>query len=149
MKTRTKRIIYIVGGVAAMSGVMAYGAHRYHHDPEHRAQWMVEKVSKKLELSTEQQSKLKGVRDVLMNTAKSFGNERTNVHQEVMDAIQETKLDRQKALAIVTKRTDSVREQAPSIVAAIGDFYDSLTPEQRAKVREKIEDHKPHSHRHW
>lgn len=149
MKPRTKRILYIIGGVTAVTGMLAFGAHRYHHDPEHHAQWMMEKVSKKLDLTTDQQARLKGVRDVLVATAKSVHAERTTVHQEVLEVIKDAKLDRQKALAMVTKRTDTVRERAPSVVAAIGDFYDSLTPEQRAEVRERIEDHAPHRRHYW
>ena len=149
MKPKSKRIIYIIAGVTAVTGMLAFGAHRYHHDSEHHAQWMMERVSNKLDLTTDQQARLKGVRDILVASAKSVNVERTKVHQEVLEIIKDAKLDRQKALAMVTQRTDKVRERAPSVVSAIGDFYDSLTPEQRAEVRDQIKDHAPHQRRFW
>jgi len=147
MHTKTKRIIYILSGGTVILGIAACGAYRYHHDPEQRAQWMMKKVSKKLDLDADQRIKLESVRDELVATVKIARAGRDSVHQEALDIIKDDKLDRDKAITMVNKRTDTVVERAPTIIAAIGDFYDSLNEDQRAKLRERITDHMEH-HRH-
>lgn len=147
MHTKTKRILYILGGGTAILGIAACGAYRYHHDPEQRAQWMMKKVSKKLDLNADQQVKLETVRDQLVATVKIARAGRDSVHEEALDLIKGDKLDKEKAIEMVNKRTDTVKEHAPTIIAAIGDFYDSLNEDQRAKLRERITEHMEH-HRH-
>jgi protein CpxP len=44
--------------------------------------------------------------------------------------------DREKANALIQSKVGAVNSQSPKVVAAMADFYDSLKPEQQAKVRE-------------
>ena len=39
----------------------------------------------------------------------------------------------------VSQKTEAVQSRSPQVVAALGDFYDSLNPQQQAKVREYME----------
>jgi len=44
--------------------------------------------------------------------------------------------DRVKAKAFVDAKTSAIQTKSPELIAAFGDFYDSLKPEQQQKVRE-------------
>jgi Spy/CpxP family protein refolding chaperone len=55
------------------------------------------------------------------------------------------KFDRSRAQTLVNDKTDIVRNQSPEVIAAFGDFYDSLRPEQQQKVRDFMQ--KRHGHR--
>ena len=44
--------------------------------------------------------------------------------------------DRAKAKNLVEAKTGAITTQSPEVIAAMADLYDSLKPEQQAKVRE-------------
>ena len=46
------------------------------------------------------------------------------------------KFDRAKAQALVTEKTAALNTGSPEVIAALGDFYDSLNATQQAKVRD-------------
>jgi len=50
-----------------------------------------------------------------------------------------TIFDRGKALTLVTEKTDALRSKGPEVIAAAADFYDSLSPDQQARVRAFME----------
>ena len=43
------------------------------------------------------------------------------------------------AAAAMLSKTGAISEKAPELIGAFGDFYDSLNPEQQAKVREYLQ----------
>ncbi len=142
MKIYTKRVLLFVGGVIVTTSLVAGGQYFYHYDPEHRAEWMVKKISKKLELSDFQKENLMILKEELIETNKEMRNGR----EGILGMLQQPTIDRGKALAMIYERTDAVRERAPQIVEAIGNFYDSLTPEQREELREHVAERMEHHH---
>jgi len=50
------------------------------------------------------------------------------------------------AQALLEGKTRAVQAQGPKVIAAMADFYDSLTPAQQAKVRERMD---KGGHRGW
>ena len=148
MKRFTK-ISIIAAGALVMVG--SFTACSHFRTPENRANWMVERVTDKLELTESQQGKLKVLKDQMIASRKDmkqrFGDSRGQF-KELFDA---TTLDQNQALSLVSDHTQYVDEQAPVIVAAFGRFYDSLDQEQQAEIREFVGDHDNHDdrHRHW
>jgi periplasmic protein CpxP/Spy len=59
-----------------------------------------------------------------------------NPRDEVQSLVAGTSFDRAKAKALVDAKTGAISAKSPELIAAFGDFYDSLRPEQQAKVRE-------------
>jgi Spy/CpxP family protein refolding chaperone len=49
------------------------------------------------------------------------------------------KFDRARAQTLVTDKTAALNAKSPEVIAALGDFYDSLTPTQQAKVRDYLQ----------
>jgi len=58
---------------------------------------------------------------------------------EMQALIKGDKFDRAGAQALVDQKAGAMRAAAPDVITAMGDFYDSLKPEQQAKVRAFME----------
>lgn len=58
---------------------------------------------------------------------------------EMQALIKGDKFDRAGAQALVDQKANAMRSSAPEVITAMGDFYDSLKPEQQAKVRAFME----------
>jgi len=49
------------------------------------------------------------------------------------------KFDRARAQTLLEQKTQAVQGNGPKVIAALADFYDSLTPEQQKQVRDRLE----------
>jgi Spy/CpxP family protein refolding chaperone len=141
MKRRSKLALVLAGTLVVVGFLSAC---RHHHDAEYRSQWMIDKVTRKLELDAEQQAKLQQVNDE-MNTVRQtlrqqFGDDR----QQLLALLDQPTLDQNRILELIQSHTRAINESAPVIVAAIGNFYDGLTPAQQAEVRDFVEQHRGH-----
>lgn len=145
MRKWIKRTLIGVFGVSVLFGSLAACS----HGPRHGHGWqamseedaakmksrMVEKVAGKLELDEAQKAKLGVVADRLReqrNALVAGGNPRA----EMQSLVAGTTFDRAKAKSLVDAKTAAISTKSPELIAAFGDFYDSLRPEQQAKVRE-------------
>ena len=79
----------------------------------------------------------------LARAAGEFGSARAigegDPRSQLKSLIAGDKFDRAKAEALVQQKTEAVRAGSPEIIAALGDFYDSLNAEQQQKVRDFME----------
>ena len=151
MKLGKRTIIIITSGVLLVGGVAACKHKMHSASPEERGEWVVDKVSKELELNDSQRIKLVEVKDKLIAVRKSMRSDREDTRKEVMAMLKQPTMDREKVKAMVDQKIAMVSEKSPSIIDAIGNFYDSLDDSQRAELSEfiekKMERHaKRHSH---
>lgn len=151
MKLRKRTIILITSGVLLIGGVVAGSRIMHYSSAEERGEWMVEKVSKELELNTTQKAKLVEVKSEFLDVRKTMRNEHEQTRADVLAMLNQPTLDREKANTIVNQKIATINAHSLEIVDAIGDFYDSLDDSQRAELSEFIEnkmDHhaKRHSH---
>ncbi|MDZ7855660.1 Spy/CpxP family protein refolding chaperone [Sphaerotilus sp.] len=58
---------------------------------------------------------------------------------EMQALIKGDKFDRAGAQALIDQKANALRTASPDVITAMGDFYDSLNPEQQAKVRAFME----------
>lgn len=138
MKPITQRIILALAAVGLATGLAACGHHR--HDPEQRAERIIEKVTEELELTQEQQAKLGAVRDEFISTGKEMRKDRKQARAEFLGLLEQPQLDRARAQTLVNQRLDAIRDHSPQIINALADFYDSLTPEQQKELREHLQE---------
>ena len=106
--------------------------------PEQSAEWrgrMVERVAGKLDLNAEQKAKLTVLSDKL-HAQRLAVRGSTDPRAEVQSLVAGATFDRAKAQALVQQKTDAVRTGSPEVIAAMGDFYDSLNPAQQQQVRD-------------
>ena len=99
----------------------------------------VEKISDKLELNAGQKAKLEALADEMVASRKAMRGESVDVRTDLQALIAADKFDRTKAQQMLDQKTQALQGSGPKILAAFGDFYDSLNPEQQKQVREKLE----------
>ncbi|MFO1217807.1 MAG: Spy/CpxP family protein refolding chaperone [Burkholderiaceae bacterium] len=144
MKPWLKRTLFGLFGASVLFGGLAACSHRYHGygwqsmSEQDAAQFkarMVDRVGSRLDLDEAQKAKLGVLADRLReqrNALVAGGDPRA----EFAGVIAGTTFDRAKAKALVDAKTGAIATKSPEVIAAMADFYDSLKPEQQAKVRE-------------
>ena len=143
MKKRNKIIIAVISGLVLISGIAACSHHR---NPQARAEYAVEKISSKLELNDAQTIQLVKLKNEIMNVRQSMQSDRNSMFTEIDELPSQSTLDQPRVLQLLQSKIDTVNNKAPQIITAFAEFYDSLNPEQQLKIREKIQDHREHSH---
>ena len=138
MKRISKFSIFAIGALVVIG---SFSACSFRGDPEHRTQWILEKVTKKLELDDAQQVQLKNVSEEILAareaTKQQFGGDR----EALLALLEQPTLDQDKILSLVRSRTEALNERAPDVIAAVGEFYDGLTAEQQAQIHEFAQEH--------
>lgn len=149
MKPMVKRIAIVLAGGAVITATLAACSHHRYHDPEKRSEWLVEKVTDELELNDAQKNKLELVRKEILTARQEMRADHEQARNEILAMLEQPQLDRQKSLAMVEQKTLTINQQAPQVVNALGDFYDSLSAEQRNTLRDHVAEMGERHHHHW
>ncbi len=153
MKRWIKRTLFGVFGLSILLGGFAAYSHghkmRYasmtpEQQAQHRAK-AVDRIAAKLELDAGQKAKLNVLADKLQAQYAALHTPGTNPRDQVKAMVAGAKFDRAAAQALVTEKTGAIQGKSPEVIAALGDFYDSLNPAQQQKVRDFMSRH--HGHR--
>ena len=148
MKISKRTIIVITAGTLLIGGVTACKHKMHSATAEERGEWVVEKVSKKLELNETQKIKLVNLKDELLAVRKTMRSDRDEKRAEVLAMMKQPTLDREKVNSMVQQKINVASTQAPVVIDAMADFYDSLDDAQRAELVEHIEDKMEHFDHH-
>ncbi|MBX3586935.1 MAG: Spy/CpxP family protein refolding chaperone [Ramlibacter sp.] len=127
----------LVGGLSACSH--RHDGHGWQMSAEDQAKFrgkMIERVSAKLDLNDEQKQRLGVLADKLQAQRAALKGSTTDPRAEIQALVKGDKFDRSRAQALIAEKTAAITAQSPEVIAAMGDFYDSLKPEQQARVRE-------------
>ena len=145
MKTWIKRTLIGLAAATTLFGGLAAWAHNHHghgwramteEDAARMKARVVEKVGSKLDLDAAQKAKLGVLADKLREQRNALVGSTTNPRAELQALMAGPTFDRSKATALIQDKVTAVNAKSPEVVAAMADFYDSLKPEQQAKVRE-------------
>lgn len=127
-------------GALTLGGLAACG-HHHRHGPMNDAQVLemrgkaVERIAGKLDLNEAQKAKLGALADELMAQRKAMRGS-SEPRTELQALIAGNAFDRAKAQALLEQKTQALQAGGPKLIAALGDFYDSLSPAQQAQVRQ-------------
>ncbi len=149
MEITGKLIALSAIGLLLMGAVTACGKGHFRLSPEKRAQYFVEHVTEELKLTEPQVAKLNGVKDELLAARRHMVAQRQSAQETVLEMLEQPTMNRERVLSLVQQRTQEVNDKAPQIVAALGDFYDALSPEQRQKLRDEVKEHMEHRRHRW
>ena len=98
----------------------------------------IEKISDRLDLNADQKAKLGVLADQMIASRKALqGN--TDPRTDLQALVAGDRFDRSKAQQLLDQKLQAAQGNGPQMLAAFGDFYDSLNPEQQKQVREKLE----------
>ena len=149
MRPWIKRTLAGRFGASLLFTAFAAGAWRGHHgwgwhamseeDASRAKARIVDKVGDRLDLDATQRAKLAVLADRLHEQRKALAGPAADPRAEITGLVAGPTFDRAKAQALVESKTQAVGAGSPLVIAALGDFYDSLKPEQQAKVRAFME----------
>jgi Spy/CpxP family protein refolding chaperone len=147
MKPWIKRSLFGIFGASILVGGLTACGHR-HHDygasmsTEQYTQIrskVVDRATSNLELNAEQQKLLTALADKLYEQRTALMGQAKDPRAEVKSLVAVDKFDRARALTLISEKTAAMQAQSPEVIAALGDFYDSLNPAQQQKVRDFME----------
>lgn len=130
------------GGSESMGGpgmgMMGGGHHRgpmSEADMQKRQDRMIERVTQELALDATQKAHLVNLADALKAQRQAMGQP-GSMRTDMQSLIAGERFDTAKAQALVNDKTEAMRKGSPQVISAAATFYDSLKPEQQAKVRD-------------
>jgi 4-alpha-glucanotransferase len=98
------------------------------------------------DLDEAQKAKLGVLADKLREQRNALVGNTSDPRAEMASLVAGPTFDRAKAKSLVEAKTGAITSKSPEVIAAMADFYDSLKPEQQAKVREFMA---KRGHRGW
>jgi periplasmic protein CpxP/Spy len=155
MRPWIKRTVLSLLGATVVLGSLTACGHRPGHERmgsmsvEEQAKFrgkVIERVSSKLDLTADQKQRLNALADKLHEQRLALRG-KTDPRADVKSLIAGDKFDRTKAQAMVGEKTAALNTRSPEVIAAFGDFYDSLNTAQQAKVRDFMEHRRGWWHR--
>lgn len=147
MKRKTKFFLITVLSLGVIGGSFtAYGMHKY-RDPAVFSEYIVERISSKLELDSTQQQSLSTLTDQILTNRQQLRTQFDPLSDKVVALVAADTFDQAQAIALIETKTAEVQASATDLVVTLGGFLDSLNAEQRKQVVEFIEhkiEHKKH-----
>jgi periplasmic protein CpxP/Spy len=145
MKLWIKRSLIGIASIGLLASLTACGSHRHHHgdwSAEQVTQMrgkVIEKASRKLDLNEAQKQKLGVLADTMLTSRTAMQGTDAQPRQQLKGLIAGSSFDRAAAQALLSSKTQEVQGQGPKVIAALGDFFDSLNPAQQQQLRELLE----------
>lgn len=120
-------------------GPGSFKEHRMGHKKGMMGERMVKKMTKKLDLTEAQQANLQALVDQTKEKREAKRESRGEKKAEMLSLLDGATLDQTKMLENINARIAERQEGAKDMVAAVAQFTDSLTPEQRATLKAHLE----------
>jgi Spy/CpxP family protein refolding chaperone len=93
--------------------------------------------------SAEQKDKLKALFKTTMDEVRPERGDRKEMRDEVIKLLEAPTIDRNAIEALRAKHVQQIEEKSKTIAKAVGDAAEILTPEQRKKLIEEMDDFGP------
>ena len=118
-------------------GTVALGASAYANRGGDRFQdRMIERISKRLELTDTQVMALSGLADELKETRALMKGDSEDMRADMTSLVNSSTFDQAKALSMINDRAAALQNQAPELVAAAAVFFDGLDSSQKEQINE-------------
>ena len=120
MKKSSKIIMSILLALGATGGVFAYGMHSDRiMNAEEKAEFIAERVSKKLDLNEVQRQNLQVLsKDIQTLMGEMRSSQKANIN-EIQQMLTEPALDQDRILKLIQERTQTINDKAPAAVASL------------------------------
>lgn len=138
MQSRKKWFIFLL--LFSLAGANACRPWR-HKSPEERANWLVKRISKELELNESQKQALGKIKDEFLAKHRAERPQMQEHVRSLSDLVRAETIDQAK-LAELRKKHRAHREAMENFfVEKALEFHKILTPEQRAKAADLLQKH--------
>jgi Spy/CpxP family protein refolding chaperone len=144
MTKRKKIVLASVLSILTLGGFAAYAGGGEHcglgkhgmHDAGKRGEFMVKRMTHQLDLNEAQITNLKAVQQLFAN---HHNEKKAKKGGELLSLLDAASLDQAQALHLMQSRGEERKAKAPEMIAAIAVFTDSLSTEQRAKLKKTLQ----------
>ncbi|MCP4335593.1 MAG: hypothetical protein GY785_23330 [Gammaproteobacteria bacterium] len=149
MKLST-RIITAVLLVAGSSGVVyAFGKHGdWGMTHAEKAEFVSERVTKKLDLDSQQQQKFDDLANLVVDIMQQAGAAREDQISEISKLLEDPSFNQARALELIQQKTQLVNEKAPLVIGSLAVFVDSLNGDQKQELQEFMQRRHSRGHGH-
>jgi periplasmic protein CpxP/Spy len=134
--------LFAVLTLGALSGCGHYRDHGWSaaspEDQARRREHVVDRVASRLDLNEAQKAKLAVLVEKLQAQRAALAGQ-PDARAQFQALVAGDKFDRDSAQALLHKAAGAIETRSPEVIAALGDFYDSLDARQQAKVREFLQ----------
>lgn len=145
MKTWIRRTLMGLFGALLAFGALTACSHGHGPgwaaSPEEQARHrdrMVERIAARLELNEGQKAKLAALA-VKLHEQRAALAEQPDPRTQFQALIAGDRFDRAGAQALASRAASAIETHSPEVIAALGDFYDSLDAAQQARVRDYLQ----------
>ena len=142
MKRWIRRTLAGLAAVLTLGALGGCGHHRDHAGwgatPEEQArhrEHIVERIGARLELNEAQKARLAVLVAKVHEQRIAFAGQQPDARAQLQALVAGDKFDRAGAQALMAKTAAALESRSPEVIAALGDFYDSLDANQQARVR--------------
>lgn len=144
---RFKRtLLGLFGATLLVGGLSACG----HHRPDYATQLsaeefaqkrdkLVDKVASRLDLNEDQKKRLAVLGDKLYAQRTALVGQTKDPRAEMKALVAGDSFDAERAQALVNEKTAALNAKSPEVIAALADFYNSLSATQQQKVRDYLD----------
>ncbi|NUQ82723.1 MAG: Spy/CpxP family protein refolding chaperone [Bacteroidetes bacterium] len=122
-----------------LGSMMAVGCHHRPSTPEERADWITDKISDELDLTKDQEVKVKAIVLNVQSQVPDLKKARMDAWSELYSQVQADKVDATRLTDNLNARRDEMSKAIPAISQGFADLYAILTPEQRADLKKSME----------
>ena len=143
-----KTLVTALTLVAVGVGGLTLTAFRGHHgDPAHLDQMVEKRLTKMLDTvqaTDAQRQQITAIKDKVLADGKALRAAHQGTHQQLLALWKSDQPDVAKVHALVDARADAMKKFADEVADAMIQVHGILTPDQRAKVADQIQQHHPH-----
>jgi|GEM_PF-3160219 len=138
-KIAKKRALWIALPLVALLGIGVAAAGFKQHGGYHNPERMVQRISDRLELTTEQRQKLDDVKNALVESRDSLRQERADTIEQIIAEVEKPEMDEDRIMALIDERKSRIDFMAPKVIGPIIEFHKSLDDVQREKIVNLLE----------
>lgn len=139
MKLSSKAIIAILTLIGGTGAVYAFGKHGgWHMSTEEKVEFATERVTKKLELDTDQRQKFITLAEAVGQIMAEVRADRQQNIDQISELLQQPNFDQARALQLLQQKTQLINDRAPLVISSLAEFLDSLEPGQKQQLQELL-----------
>lgn len=148
-----KILMFAIPGVLVVAGLLffAHSAQSFgFKGPMHRPSVMkdfilfrIDQMGKDLNLNPDQQTRFDALKSNVESMIDERMEKRKSIHDLVRDELQTSSPDLAKVAPLIDEQIDGTAQSAHQLVQQFTEFYNTLTPDQRKTLSEKILERMP------
>lgn len=124
---------------ALFGSAFFFGCNRHACTPEGRAERVTDKISSELDLTQDQEVKLKAIVQNIQTSLPEMDAMKKDLWSELYGQVQADQINPEKLNGKLADAQQKLSAAIPKLTAGFAEFYAILTPDQKKELKEKME----------